>query len=211
MNCALCRTAECQPAGIVGQRHLFSCPSCGLVSIPSGYHLSVENERARYDLHDNSADNDGYVRFLSQVAEVVEKNAGSGVRVLDFGCGRNAVLTGILEARGIQCDAYDPLYDHPLPVPFPAATYGAVILCEVIEHCRDLQAVFGLAGTLCTRDASIVVRTRCYPEEVDWSRWWYAQDTTHINFFSTASLACAAGILKRKLYKTEYSDVFVFR
>ncbi|HEX7507756.1 MAG TPA: hypothetical protein VF550_13345, partial [Polyangia bacterium] len=96
--CKLCLATACVPAGRNKHREFTHCPNCGLVFVPSQFWLSEDEERARYAHHDNSPANEGYVKFLAQVARVVEGLGGG--RVLDFGSGENAVLADILRQRG---------------------------------------------------------------------------------------------------------------
>ena len=50
-------------------RRYFECPGCGLVSADPASHLSPEDERAIYDLHQNDPADAGYRRFLSRMAD----------------------------------------------------------------------------------------------------------------------------------------------
>ena len=209
MNCALCGSIEVSPVATIKNRTLYRCSQCDLVFVPKAYHLSVAAERARYDLHDNTAENEGYVRFLSQVADITQEALASGGNVLDFGCGEHAVLATLLRSRGIPCSVFDPLYDYPqLP---PAVHYDVVVLCEVIEHCRDLPSTIRQLDRLCSGGVTIVVRTQCRPPDGDLSRWWYAQDMTHINLFSRRALEEVARRLRRSLFTTEFPDIFLVR
>lgn len=172
------------------KRTLFYCPDCGLVFVPEAQWLSVDDERARYAHHDNTPANEGYVKLLGEVADVVCGLVAPGARVLDFGSGQNAVLTALLRERGLDCVAYDPLYGIG-PDAF-RVKYHAIVACEVIEHLRDLRAeLTSLAGGL-RPGGRIVVRTQCYPSLVELPSWWYARDPTHLNFFAERTLAVGA-------------------
>src|SRR5215469_12969011 len=74
------------------RRPFYICSGCGLVSVPEKYWLCADSERARYDLHDNSLSNSGYVKFLSQIIDETVKISTPGMKILDFGCGKDAVL-----------------------------------------------------------------------------------------------------------------------
>ncbi|MBN1575706.1 MAG: methyltransferase domain-containing protein [Chitinispirillaceae bacterium] len=180
-----------------------------MIFVPNAFHLSLEQERRRYDLHDNTETNTGYVRFLTQVADIVETVCLSPGRILDYGCGRDAVLTTLLRHRGRACDPYDPLYDYAPPA--GGARYDAVILCEVIEHCRDVQCSLREIRELLDERGIVVVRTQVYPAVRELSRWWYAHDMTHVNFFSRPALEFAAALLGRTLEATAAGDIFVMR
>lgn len=171
--------------------------------------VTRNDERARYDHHDNQESNRGYVDFLSQVADVVAQVAKPPAPVLDFGAGENAVLTGLLRGRGYDCTAYDPLYG--LGQAALAGHYQVIVLCEVIEHLRDLRdEILALCRCLAP-GGSLVVRTRCYPSLGEIPAWWYARDITHINLFSRPTLAVAASLCGLACHDTRHADITIWR
>jgi len=207
-GCRLCLSTACVPAGTSQHRTLVHCRDCGLVSVPPAHWLTVDDERARYAHHDNVASNEGYLKFLGQVADVVSGLAAPGARILDFGSGQNALLTGILRARGFACVAYDPLYGvSPGAL---ASRYDVVVMCEVIEHLRDPRGeLLALAGCL-GPGGRVVVRTQCYPSLGELGSWWYARDATHINFFAAGTLEVAAKLCGLRCQGTGEPDIFVW-
>ncbi len=187
---------------------MIHCPGCGLVFVPEAQRLSIDDERHRYAHHDNTLANAGYVRFLGEVADVVEGLAAPGARVLDFGSGQNAVLTTLLRARGRDCVAYDPLSGVG-----PDALrdqYDVLVACEVIEHLRDLRRELATIGDCLRPSGHVVVRTQCYPSLAELPAWWYARDPTHLNFFSERSLAVAASLAGRRCQPTDRPELFVW-
>jgi SAM-dependent methyltransferase len=178
------------------------------VFAPQAFWSSVDDERARYSHHDNTLANAGYVQFLSEVADVVCGLAGPGARGLDFGSGQNAVLTALLRERGLGCVAYDPLYGIG-----PAALreqYDVVVLCEVIEHLRELRPALATIGACLRPGGRMVVRTQCYPSVAEVPSWWYARDPTHLNFFAERTLALAAGLAGLRCRRASGTDIFVW-
>jgi SAM-dependent methyltransferase len=206
--CKLCLALACVPAGRNKHREFVHCPDCGLVFVPSEFWLSVEEERARYAHHDNAPSNAGYVKFLGQVADVVAGLAAGQARVLDFGSGENAVLVDILRQRGIDCAAYDPLYDKGQSA--LRGRYDVIVLCEVIEHLRDLRTEMRTLKDCLGPGGRIVVRTQCFPSVAGMTSWWYARDATHLNFFSERTLDHAAGLCGLRSRRTAEPDIFVW-
>jgi SAM-dependent methyltransferase len=176
--------------------------------VPEAQWLTVDDERARYAHHDNTAANAGYLEWLGQVAKVVAALAAPGARVLDFGSGENAILTALLRERGYLATPYDPVY--AIGTQALADRYDVIVVCEVIEHLRDLRGDLArLAG--CLQPAGhVVVRTQCYPSVEGVATWWYARDATHINFFAPRTLDLAARSCGRAQHPTELPDVFVW-
>ena len=177
--------------------------------MPEAQWVTVAAERARYAHHDNVGTNQGYVAFLGQVADTVSSLTAPDATVLDFGSGENHVLTDILNDRGRRCRAYDPLYG--LGGDALLEKYAVVVMCEVIEHLRDLRAELARVGGCLRSGSHVVVRTRCYPSLTEIPSWWYARDITHINFFAPRSLEHAAGLIGRSNQATQLPDIFVWR
>ena len=206
--CRLCLTAASVPAGRNKHREFVYCPNCGLVSVPRTFWLCEDEERARYAHHNNATSNKGYVKFLGQVADVVAGLAMDQARVLDFGSGENAVLADILRRRGFDCTAYDPLYGQGQAALL--SRYDIVILCEVIEHLRDLRGEIQSIKECLGSGGRVIVRTQCYPSVDAVASWWYARDATHLNLFAERTLEFAAGLFGLRCQRTSEPDIFVW-
>jgi SAM-dependent methyltransferase len=206
--CKLCLASACVPAGRNRHKSFVHCPSCGLVFVPGEFWPSEDEERARYAHHDNSPANEGYVHFLGQVADAVAELGIARPRVLDFGSGENAVLTDLLCRRGFDCTAYDPLYGKGRAA--LGDRYDIVVVCEVIEHLRDLRDELRTLKNCLEDGGRVVVRTQCYPSIVEVASWWYARDATHLNFFTERTLAFAAGQCGLRCTRTREPDIFVW-
>jgi hypothetical protein len=206
--CKLCLASGCVPAGRNKHREFVHCPSCGLVFVPREFWLSEDEERARYGHHDNAPSNLGYVQFLDQVADAVAGLGADGARILDFGSGENAVLSDMLRHRGLDCVAYDPLYDKGRKLLY--SRYDIVIVCEVIEHLRGLRGEIELLKACLGKGGRVVVRTQCYPSVGEMPSWWYARDATHLNFFAERTLEFSAGLCGLHCRRTSEPDIFIW-
>ena len=205
LTCKLCLASPCRPAGQTLGRRLLHCPACGLGFVPDEHWLSVDDERRRYQFHDNAPGNAGYRRFLGQVTDVVAALTPRPTSILDFGSGELAVLTGLLIDRGHACTAYDPLYG----LGSPAGTYNLVILCEVLEHLRDLRGeLHALRGRL-ARDGRVLVRTQPYPAVDEIPAWWYSRDSTHINFAAPETFTAMLPLLNLTRVERPADDLFL--
>jgi SAM-dependent methyltransferase len=179
-----------------------------LVFVPSEFWLSEDDERARYAHHDNSPAHEGYVKVLGQVGQVVEGLGVGQAHVLDFGSGDNAVLADILRQRGFDCEAYDPLYGKGQAA--LGSRYDVVVVCEVIEHLRDLRDEIKTLRDCLSPGGRVVVRTQCYLSVADVATWWYARDATHLNFFAERTLSFAADLCGLRCQRTNEPDIFVW-
>lgn len=112
-----------------------------------------------------------YVRIANEVASVVRTGS-----LLDWGCGYGQ-MSYLLQARGLEVTSYDyaieqgrasldhriplpktftPVIGHdPVKLPFPDASFNAVLSCGVLEHVEDeagslveIRRVLKKGGTL---------------------------------------------------------------
>ena len=72
------------------------CPSCDHIRRDPSLDPTPGEEKSQYDLHENSPDNEGYVRFLKRFADCSLHPFLPEGRVLDLGSGPAPVFTEIL-------------------------------------------------------------------------------------------------------------------
>jgi hypothetical protein len=207
IECKLCQAPCCSQIPSGTARTFLHCSRCGLVFVPENEWLDLDAERARYDQHDNTPTNLGYLRFLSEVVAQVEAlQVGTG-SILDYGCGEQAILAALLRAKGLACIGYDPLYGREQR----DGPHALVILCEVIEHLRDLRGELERVGHLLSPGGRVLVRTRPYPGVEAIADWWYSRDTTHINFFGEPALLHAARLAGQNTVTRLAGDMFLWQ
>lgn len=209
MKCRVCNNPSIETVGQNRWREFCYCDRCGLVFVPEQYWVSVEEEKNRYEKHNNTPENKGYIKFLEQVVDVVcnVKNPSFSPRVLDFGSGESAVLTTLLMEKGFDCIAYDPLFS--INIDTDSSSYDIIILCEVIEHLRDIEAEMERIKNLLDGNGVLIIRTRLYPSVEKIENWWYAQDKTHINFFDSRTIGEVARRINRPNVLAIAEDIFV--
>ncbi len=100
----------------------------------------MEAQKARYDLHENDPDSDGYRAYFQRFLDFVLPKVGKPATALDFGCGRSRLLADILTQHGIACDAYDPIYRPDIS--YNTKKYDLIVSVEVFEHLHDPVAEF---------------------------------------------------------------------
>lgn len=208
MNCKLCDAPASRVLTTDARRLYRICNVCGLVFVPENFHVSTQEERARYALHDNTANNPEYVEYLRGVAGELRRIPIDKPNILDYGCGKDPVLTEILRDRGFACTPYDPLYapGHTLP----SGRFDIIILCEVIEHIRNLKRELRTINDLFTDTGFLFIKTELYHDADAFGTWWYAQDTTHINFFSLDTMRFIASNLNKDFYYTNGKNCIIF-
>jgi len=201
MQCNLCKTKGAISLGANGKREFYRCLHCKLIFVSPESRLSAEDEKSRYANHDNGADNPEYRAYLTAVSHEIDRIPLKDPTILDFGCGKEYVLTRILRERGFSSFAYDPTYTIGLEN--LSRRFDVIILCETIEHLRNIDEELRLLRKLCKPEGYIFIRTRLAPHECDILKWWYAIDPTHIVFFGEETFSYMANILGASVF---YSD-----
>ncbi len=150
--------------------------------VPPEFHLSAAEERAVYELHENSADDPGYRRFLSRTSDAITARVSPGATGLDFGSGPGPTLSVMLTESGYPMSIYDPFFapdESPLD-----QTFDFVTATEVVEHLRRPAETIETMWRCVRPGGTLVIMTKMVIDREAFSRWHYKQDETHICFFS---------------------------
>ncbi len=164
------------------EREYFKCCACSLVFVPEFYHLSPEEEKKRYHLHQNNAEDEGYRRFLSRLAVPLLDRLPPDQSGLDFGCGPGPVLAMMLEEAGHRMSLFD-LYYHNEPETLKGC-YDFITATEVAEHLAAPGIALGRLIGMLKSGGYLGLMTKLVTDPDAFSRWHYIQDDTHISFFS---------------------------
>ncbi len=171
-------------------RHYEQCALCALVSVPQCYHLPRDDERAQYDLHTNSPDDQGYRQFLSRAAGPLNERIAPRSRGLDFGSGPGPTLPVMLEEYGHSVSLYDTHYYADVRV--LQDRYDFITATEVVEHLaspgEELERLWGLL----LPQGWLAVMTKLVISQARFRHWHYRLDPTHISFFSRETWAFLA-------------------
>lgn len=208
MKCRLCQSEKCVVFCSDTNREYLFCNTCGFVFVPKKSFLTKSNEKERYGLHDNSINNNGYVSYLETIAEELKRIPLSHPEVLDFGCGKEAVLTDVLKKRNIACHAYDPMYKQYQKI--PDSIFDIVVICEVIEHVRDLTSEIKLLKRLIKPNGYLFIKTEFYSDLKNFNKWWYTKDLTHINYFNRISMEKLSALIEKEVFYCNDKNVIIF-
>lgn len=182
MNCPLCAQNVIQLYHTDLVREYCQCENCKLVFVPEKFRLSLEEEKAVYDLHRNDPDDQGYRDFLSRLSIPLLERLGSGSTGLDFGCGPGPTLSLMLQEAGCEMDVYDPVYYNDRSV--FTRQYDFICATEVVEHLyspgSDLDQIFSMLKT----GGWLGIMTKLVKNRQAFANWNYIRDLTHVCFFS---------------------------
>ncbi len=207
MNCPLCEshstTAFFEKVDpIHGIRKYFKCHDCLLIFLLPEAHLSPEDEKQRYDQHQNNPDNVGYVKSLKKLVVPLSSKLRPASHGLDFGCGPQSVLKLMFEELGHSMDLYDPFYFNNEEV--LRQRYDFVACTEVVEHFYSPQKEFITLNNLLKTQGSVLgIMTQLVENENDFRDWWYHRDPTHVCFYRRETFQWIASW---KRFTVEYPD-----
>lgn len=161
------------------------CSECQLVFVPGEFHLSEQQERAEYDLHQNSPSDVNYRRFLSRLLIPLSLRLSPPASGLDFGCGPGPTLSVMLEEAGHFMSVYDKFYADDESV--LRQKYGFITCTETIEHLHDPAHVFDKLMSLLEPGAYLGIMTKLVTSQDAFLKWHYKNDLTHICFYSQST------------------------
>lgn len=187
IRCPLCTSTACVPYHEDLKRHYFRCTVCALIFVPENHWLSSVDEKAEYDLHENTSDDPGYRRFLSRLTIPMLGKLKPGQIGLDFGCGPGPTLSAMLEEAGHHMELYDPFYaDDPQVL---EKTYDFICTTEVVEHLQNPLKEFTTLFSCLKPGGWLGIMTKMTRDDLTaFSNWHYIRDLTHICFYHQKSL-----------------------
>jgi len=186
-TCRLCGSDEIENFTTVSDGILYHrCRNCSYISRDEAHRLSAENEMKRYQLHNNSPDNPGYVEWINRFLEFIFKTPlPGGSRILDFGSGPEPVMAGMMEKRGYQVFTEDPYFSPKKP----GGCFQMITSLEVFEHLPNPSEVLKLLASRLTENGRLCVSTEFLPGDMKRFEYWrYRSDETHIGFFTAKGL-----------------------
>jgi len=174
MNCPLCNSSS-KP--FYKNTH-YICNCCGGVFKSKEFHLKGDDEKNIYEKHKNISTDIRYQNFISPITNSVLNNKSKNTIGLDFGCGKDSAVIRVLKDKGYEIYGYDLFYldDKSLL----KNRYDYITSSEVIEHFKEPNKEFTLFKSLLKDDGSLYLMTDIYNESIDFDKWYYKNDPTHI-------------------------------
>ncbi len=190
MDCPLCAAPSAEHVHhrddpTYGPRDYYRCGRCRLIFLSPEQYLTPDQERARYDLHQNHPEDQGYVEFLSQLVEPLSALLPAGAGGLDYGCGPGPTVSVLLRERGFPTVVYDPVF-------FPETTllhraYDFVTCTETVEHFYAPRQEWHRFRKLVRPGGLLGIMTGMYRDVEAFRDWWYHREPTHVGFYHAAT------------------------
>src|SRR5690554_2709085 len=184
IHCPLCKShskKDIIPA--IYNRTLYHCTQCDLVFAHPKDLLSAQEEKARYNNHENNIENAGYVAFLTQAITQATPYLQTKKQGLDFGCGPGPTLNLLLKQQGYSCDIYDQFFFSTLP----NKKYDFIFATECFEHFHNPHKEIDTIYNHLAPKGVVIIMTELWEHTQQFSTWYYAADPTHVAFFNATT------------------------
>lgn len=184
--CPLCKA----PSSAFFKEAYLSCSQCGGIFLSQHLLLGAAKEKARYETHNNDVHDAGFQKFVSPIVEAVLAKIPAGQRGLDFGSGPGPVVSCLLKEKGYDIVQYDPFFsDKPALL---QQKYDFIVCCEVVEHFYFPEREFRLLRNLLVAGGRLFCMTLLYEQQIDFAKWFYKNDETHVFFYQASTFAWIA-------------------
>jgi len=182
MQCPLCYDDSIDLYLGIKERKYLICKRCDLVFVPEKNLLSPEEEKRRYDLHENDIGDSNYQEFLSQLLNPMLEVLNPPALGLDYGCGPGPALANMFEKQGYSMKIYDPFYANDPGV--LDKKYDFITCTEVVEHFHEPGKEFSQIINLLKPKGFLGIMTDLRVARKDFKNWHYRRDPTHVCFYS---------------------------
>jgi len=162
----------------------FKCESCCLIFMDAKSLLDFDEEKKRYETHNNDINDSGYVDFLNKIIHPLKEHINIDMKGLDYGSGPSPVLSMLLGNDGFKVDAYDP---HFSTIKLKES-YDFITSTEVVEHFYHPIESFEDINSHLIQGGFLAIMTSIFYDEIDFDRWYYRHDNTHVSFYAPKSL-----------------------
>ena len=173
-------------------RSYYQCVQCALVFVPAHYHLSLDDEKRNYDLHQNNPNDVAYREFLDRLFKPLNKALKPNSKGLDFGCGPGPTLALMLEEEGHSVALYDAFFAQNSAV--FTCSYDFISATEVVEHLVAPGFELKRLWALLKPGGVLSIMTKRVLSQSAFTQWHYKNDPTHIVFFSEKTLNYLGGL-----------------
>lgn len=182
MICTLCNS----PLTHKKDEYYYDCGHCKAIVKDEKFHLSAEEEKAIYELHNNDVNDIRYQNFTMPITNYVIENFLPQHQGLDYGSGTGPVISSMLQKQSYDIVQYDPFFAPRKSV--MNRHYDYILSCEVFEHFYKPKVEIDRLIALLKPNGALLVMTLLYNDQVDFKKWYYRNDPTHVFIYRKATI-----------------------
>ncbi len=207
MNCRVCGDEIIVRNSGKNDENFAFCSNCKFVEKIKK--VGPELESNEYYRHNNSIENEGYVKYLNNfIDEAVAPFINKGSH-LDYGCGPGPVLHELMKRRGFSSKTYDYYCPHDLD--YSTKTYDIITSTEVFEHFYDPLENIEKVLKLLKGGGILSIMTSFVKEDDHFFNWWYIRDVTHVSFYHLKTFEYIATKYNLEILYTNYTNIIVLK
>lgn len=184
------------------------CSVCDFIFKDEKDLIDVKKEKAIYDAHQNSLEDQKYVAYLDKfIQKGVLPYVKEGSKGLDYGSGPTPVLKHILSTvYHYEMLGYDLFYEDAKEN--LKQTFDFLVSTEVIEHIKEPISIFQTFYRLLQPGGVLALMTLLHPSNSEeLLDWHYTRDRSHISLFSMKTLETVAKITGFKVIFTDHHRI----
>lgn len=171
--------------------------------------LARGDEFQRYQDHNNDPADPRYRAFFQPlVSKIIDQESGYG---LDYGAGPGSAMVAMLEEQGYSMEVFDPFYYPDPQVIDRPHIYDFLVCTEAMEHFYEPHKEFSRLVNLVKPGGSIYCMTLLYGPEIDFAKWHYRMDPTHVFFYQPETLEWIGQEFGLDLMNIDKSRAFCFQ
>lgn len=205
--CPLCGSHEVEYFAEASHRHFLVCTRCALVFAEPAGLPDPDTEKNRYQQHQNSKADEGYVKFLKQPLDPALELISRESLVLDYGCGPEPVLSQLLQEKGVHCQNFDPFF-YPKE---PEGKFDCIFSTETFEHFHYPHKELQRISSLLNDNGLLVIMTEFYKDASHFRNWWYTRDFTHVVFYNQSTFEYICSLYGFAIQYTDGKRVVILR
>jgi len=204
VNCLLCSHPAEDYHGVA-----YKCPQCFLVFKNPSLHLNAEDEGLRYSHHQNNVEDEGYKNFLNRLLNPLSDFLPSHFTALDFGCGPGPAVSVLLAEKGGTVFNYDPVFSADFSL--LEKQFDVVTSTEVVEHFKVPAHDWKVLVSVVKPGGFLAIMTQFLKEDIDYNKWWYKNDPTHVVFYSQKTFSFLEDSFGLERLFDDNNSVIIFR
>ncbi len=207
LTCKICESETLTSSETEDLRIFRHCSNCVFSFIDPQFLLTRDEEKSRYDFHENSIENEGYVTMFENFIAFAVSPFENVKTVLDYGSGPGPVLAELLKRKDYEVDIYDPYYSPESP----SKKYDLITSTEVFEHFNEPLESINKVVKLLKPSGYLSIMTCFNPGPEDFNGWWYKNDDTHVSFYSVKTFEFLAQRFNLELIKHNDKNIIVLK
>ncbi len=209
-DCPLCGENQIKEYSKDVTRLYHQCLCCTLIFVSRDELITQDEEKKRYDAHENNFEDQGYRFYLENIFSIIQGHVTTDDLGLDFGCGHSRMIQDIAAQKNILIDSFDLFY-HPEEKIWNKK-YDFIILSEVIEHLRAPIAELQRLKEILNKNGKLFIKTKLAPKtRNEFDQWFYKRDKTHIQFFTHEAFEKLSENFQFESSVQIGEDLFLFR